>query len=428
MRRALRVLAVVAALAATLPAVATAQIKTRPPSTPGEQLRVYLVTMGVGDLVWEKFGHNAIRIVDDARGTDISYNWGIFDFAQPGFVWRFLTGDTRYWMAPEDTREMLMRYASYERSIWLQELALTPAQRAAMRDFVEWNARPENRYYRYDYYRDNCSTRVRDAIDRIVGGQVRSATESLTTTGTYRSHTARLTGEDLAVFTGITLALGQPADRPITAWEEMFVPMAMRDRLRAVQLRDEAGGTRPLVASERVAYRSPRPPEAEQPPRYTPRFLAAGFVLAAAIALLGIAAVRGRRAVRVLWAALVTAWSVVAGVAGVLLLLVYATRHVFMWHNENALQFVPLSLLLAVLLPLALARGERLARAARAMALLAFALSAGGVLLKALPAWRQLNWELIALALPVHAAVAWSVARVLASRATGSLAADSRQR
>jgi hypothetical protein len=177
-----------------------------------------------------------------------------------------------------------------------------------------------------------------------------------------------------------------------------------------------------------VAYRSPRPPEAEEPPRYTPRFLAAGLVLAAAIALLGAASVRGRRATRVLWATLATVWSVVAGVAGVLLLLVYATRHVFMWHNENALQFAPLSLLLAVLLPLALARGGRVARAAGATALLAFALSVGGVLLKALPAWRQHDWELIALALPVHAAVAWSVARVLAARVTGSLAEERRHR
>src|SRR6202165_584994 len=65
---------------------------------PGSNLTVYLLTFGWGDIVWERFGHNAIWIRDRARGTDTTYNWGMFDFNQPNFVWRFVTGDTRYWM------------------------------------------------------------------------------------------------------------------------------------------------------------------------------------------------------------------------------------------------------------------------------------------------------------------------------------------
>ncbi len=65
---------------------------------PGSNLTVYLLTFGMGDVVWERFGHNAIRIKDAARGTDLTYNWGMFDFNQPRFIQRFLTGDTRYWM------------------------------------------------------------------------------------------------------------------------------------------------------------------------------------------------------------------------------------------------------------------------------------------------------------------------------------------
>src|SRR5882762_92204 len=77
---------------------------------PGSNLTVYLLTFGWGDVVWERFGHNAIWIRDNARGTDTTYNWGMFDFNQPHFIWRFVTGDTRYWMEAIDLGSMLSYY------------------------------------------------------------------------------------------------------------------------------------------------------------------------------------------------------------------------------------------------------------------------------------------------------------------------------
>src|SRR6476646_4495938 len=132
----------------------------QPPTTqtnePGSNLTVYLLTFGWGDVVWERFGHNAIWISDRARNTDITYNWGMFDFNQPHFIWRFVTGDTRYWMEPIPLAPMVRYYKENNRSILAQELNLTPAQRLKLQQFVEWNALPENQFYRYDYYRDNC--------------------------------------------------------------------------------------------------------------------------------------------------------------------------------------------------------------------------------------------------------------------------------
>src|SRR6266481_2359191 len=134
------------------------------PSEPGSNLTVYLLTFGWGDIVWERFGHNAILIKDRAHGTDMTYNWCMFDFNQPNFVWRFVTGDTRYWMEPIDYNSMVTYYKQHNRSILAQELNLNPAQRLKLQQFVQWNALPQNKFYRYDYYRDNCSTRLRDAI------------------------------------------------------------------------------------------------------------------------------------------------------------------------------------------------------------------------------------------------------------------------
>ncbi len=208
------------------------------PAEPGADLTIYLMTMGNGVRIWERFGHNAIRIVDATHGTDSVYNWGTFDFAQPHFLQRFMTGNTLYWMQGEDMVRTVDIYRYTNRSVWVQELDLTPAERLAVRDFIVWNARPENRYYRYDYYLDNCSTRVRDLIDRVVGGQLKQAMGSRLTNTTYRFHTQRSFQFDPAVALGTDIGLGEVADRRISEWEESFLPARLQDHVRDVKIRD----------------------------------------------------------------------------------------------------------------------------------------------------------------------------------------------
>src|SRR5687768_5124125 len=168
-------------------------VPAAPAGEPGSELTVYLLTIGQGDEVWELFGHNAIWIKDRSDGSDITYNWGMFDFAQPNFLGRFLTGNTQYWMEGIPLESMLQAYTQRNRSLLAQELNLTPAQRLSLKESLEENARPENKFYRYDYYRDNCSTRLRDMLDRALGGQLQTATTTRITTETFRSHTQRLT-------------------------------------------------------------------------------------------------------------------------------------------------------------------------------------------------------------------------------------------
>ena len=177
-------------LLAVAPAVATAQV--RPPSAeqppgprvnvppePGSEVTVTLVTMGVGEQVWEQFGHNAIWFhVDRAPSlggaVDVLYNWGILDSSKPYFIPHFLQGRMLYSMGGYPLQQTLIEYTERDRAVWAQELDLTNAQKVALRDFIIWNSRPENAEYRYDYYLDNCSTRVRDALDRVLGGVIRA--------------------------------------------------------------------------------------------------------------------------------------------------------------------------------------------------------------------------------------------------------------
>jgi hypothetical protein len=401
------VLALAVLLAGAAPVLAQAPAAAEP--EPGSELSVFVITMGPGDMVWERFGHNALWIHDPVRGTDHAYNWGLFSFEQENFLLRFVQGRMLYSMAPFPADRTVASYVDDDRTVIVQELNLTPRQRLELREFLEWNEQPANRDYHYDYYQDNCSTRVRDAIDRVLGGQLRAQTTGILSGTTFRSHTARLTSGDIPIYTGLMLGLGQPVDREISRWEEMFLPMRMSDHLRQVMVEDASGQRIPLVRSEQVVYEATRAPIPERPRSMLLGYLLAGLLLAGALVGLGQLA-PGNAAARFGFAALSSLWLLLAGTLGVVLAGLWAfTDHAAAYRNENLLHFSPLALALVLLVPL-VAYGARWAvEPARWVAWALVGLSVLGVLLKALPQFHQGNAELIALALPIHLALAWSI-------------------
>ena len=378
----------------------------------GSNLTIYLLTFGWGDVVWERFGHNAIWIKDRTRGTDVTYNWGMFDFNQPHFLRRFLTGDTRYWMEAIEFAPMVRFYKERDRSILAQELNLTPAQRLKLQQFVQNNALPENKFYRYDYYRDNCSTRLRDALDHAVSGQLQLATVTRVTSGTYRSHTQRLMTGDIPLYTGVTLALGHPADELISVWDEMFLPVRMANDVRSVSIPDSTGARIPLVRSEMAIFTAGRSPEPAAPPNYFPWYVAFGILLAGAIIALVRSAEGGNRIAFFAATAIATLWSLIAGLAGTALVFAWLfTKHYFMSRNENLMHFDPLSLALAILVPLSVYGLRGVSKALKLSGFVA-ALSLFGFVLQGIPFFDQKNGEIIALALPLNLAVWWTVHRL----------------
>jgi hypothetical protein len=365
---------------------------------------VYLMTMGPGKAVWERFGHNAIWIHDPVRGTDQAYNYGLFDLRQEKFLVRFLQGRMWYWMQGFPARSYVELYRRANRSVWIQELEIPPDARRELQEFLEWNERPENRFYHYDYYLDNCSTRVRDVLDRALGGRIRQHTSSLPTGTTYRSHTLRLTANDPLVYTGLLLALGQPVDRPITAWEEMFLPLAVREHLRKVTVPDGNGGEVPLVRSERTLFESTATPPPDRPPFWLPVYFGLGAAIAAGTIGLG-AAARSSRMARAALFAVTGVWALTVGILGLVLLGLWTlTDHTAAYYNENLLQANFLALALLWLVPAALRKSPLSPRAVMVAAIIV-GVSLAGLLLKLLPAFYQVNGEIIALALPVHVGV-----------------------
>jgi hypothetical protein len=396
---------------------ASAAAQEAAPREPGSELTVYLATMGPGDAVWEKFGHNAIWIRDATTRTTIAYNYGIFDFYQDRFVPRLMKGDMLYSMGLADADDEVARYAYFNRSVWLQRLNMTAAQKHALREFLEWNWLPQNRDYRYDYFRDNCSTRVRDALDRALGGALRAQLQGVPTGTTYRSHSLRLTAESPATYTGLLLGLGVPTDRPIDAWEESFVPMELMRHVRTVHVPGPNGAMVPLVDEEVTAFDADRsaPPATE--PRLWPVYLLIGLLLAGGLLLLARAA-RTSRYARFGLASAIFFWGLVTGFFGLILAMLWLfTDHNAAYPNLNLLQANPLGLLLAVVAPLALVAGavrfRRSARLARMTAIAVSALSLLGVVLHMFAALRQQSGGIIALALPIHLATVLSLVRAL---------------
>ncbi|MGH8113502.1 MAG: DUF4105 domain-containing protein [Rhodanobacteraceae bacterium] len=310
---------------------------------PGADLRVDLYTYGPGAVYWERFGHDALVITDTASGESYAFNYGTFDFNQKDFYLNFARGIMIYRAAAWPSADDIEEYSGEGRSITDQRLNLTPAQRSALRDFLVWNVQPQNSRYRYRYFADNCTTRVRDALNNVLGGALRKQLGGPASGDeTYRSETDRLMSGQPWLMYLLDLGLGPYADQPLTQWIGAFLPaLLMRD------LRNAHGADgQPLVASEIVLspQRLPSPPA--EPPDLRWPLLIAGLVLG--VAFVAAAALRHQYDVDRWWFAVVGAlYTLLAGMVGAsLLILWFATAHRAAWANENLWLFNPVAWLL----------------------------------------------------------------------------------
>lgn len=364
-------------------------------------LRIGVITMEPGQEFWERFGHDAILVQDTDKGTAISYNFGFFDMDEPGFVANFIRGRMMYYLVALPVEEDLSVYRQEGRGVSVQWLNFSDSQAQAIAAKLADNARPENSRYRYDYFTANCSTRVRDSLDDALGGQLKQQLAGRSQGNTWRTESVRLAWPAKWMAFGFHLGLADAADRPLSRWEEAFIPMRLRDSLREVKLADG----RPLVASEQILlpHRISLPPD--EMPRWRVPALFAGIALAALI-LWG-----GRRKPRLLAALAMPFW-LIAGLVGSLMLYLWlGTAHFAGYGNENILLLSPLSLLL---LPGAwnVARGRAASPRMQSLLWLLAGSAAIAGFLKFLPFRPQGNVEWVLLLLPVH----WALARVLSPK------------
>jgi Domain of unknown function (DUF4105) len=216
---------------------------------------IELVTMGVGSLIWERHGHIALCVHYDNPRNDRCYNYGIGDFHHPlKMAWGFFRGTGSFWVGKSPVADMLSIYQYADRTIWVQPLPLTPEQKQQVIDKLEHDILEPNKYYAYDHFWDNCTTRVRNIIDDVTGGKLSHMPE-IDDDRTFRD-LAREGFFGMRVPLVITdLAMGRVTDRVPTYYERMFLPQYLRE---AVQ---KLWGIEPIAIYERHGD----PPPSESP-------------------------------------------------------------------------------------------------------------------------------------------------------------------
>lgn len=373
-------------------------------NAPGANLQVSLITYGPGETYWERFGHDAIELRDSASGEAISFNYGVFDFNEANFFLNFARGRMHYLMdaAPSNLDESY--YVEAGRSVTRQPLAMTAEQAGALRDFLLWNLLPENAGYNYDYYVDNCTTRVRDALDKALGGVLKTQLGTRAGGMTFRQQTDRLMSAQTWLMLVMDLGLGPYADQPLSAWQESFLPEVLQLQLREVRVDNGHGGLQPLLQSEQLVS----PSRLDVPPAAAPDLR---LPLGLAGLSLGVLIVLTRRLWPIGYVLLGTLYLLCAGIIGLVLLTLWTlTTHHSAWSNANLLLFNPLAFLL---LP-TLWRSRRGFAASRFMdGVIALQLLASmiAVLLHLLPGTVQQNQPWLLFALPCWLALAWSLRR-----------------
>jgi hypothetical protein len=363
----------------------------------GDDVEVSVITMGPGPLVYERFGHIAIRMRNTQTGFDVLFDWGNFDFEEPNFVGKFIKGSLLYSIDGKQSDRWLAFYGTeQDRTITEQVLDLDPAQKDKLRSLIAKNL--ENPRYLYDYFLDNCSTRVRDAIDQATDGQLAPQWTALTP-HSYRWHSRRLMDvgiENKALSALMDFTYSGRADHPLTQWQATFVPMELSKLLDTATISRADGSTMPLVKERRQLNSSAlpgnsEPSESRSPLRFT---LPIGLVLATLVFVCS-------RCFRVGYWVLTGLWSGFAAFGSILFfVLICFTRHWVVAWNENFLQFSPVSILIfmAVLVP-------RLRRTFVRLPWVIVGLSVIGLAITISHLTPQLTAPAVALALPLHLAV-----------------------
>ena len=130
---------------------------------------VYLLTCASGNETYSLWGHSALRVVIQATQSDKVYNWGVFDFGTPNFAWKFAKGRLDYMLGVYNYNVFIRDYFLEKRSVISQKVNLNQVEKLRLMLLLQENMKPENRNYRYDFLYDNCSTRIRDIIEKLIG-------------------------------------------------------------------------------------------------------------------------------------------------------------------------------------------------------------------------------------------------------------------
>ncbi|GAB4166469.1 MAG: DUF4105 domain-containing protein [Winogradskyella sp.] len=302
-----------------------------------EDSEVSILTFGPGTSLNDAFGHNAFRIKDNAKGLDLVYGYGQYDFDAPNFYLKFARGKLNYLISRHYYSDILNYYSSVDRTIKEQVLNFSKLEKQRLFNFLENNYKPENRKYLYDFFYDNCATKIRDVSNSVTDNSILYKTPPNFEPKTFRQliyeHVKKNTWGSL----GIDIALGSVVDRKATAKEYMFLPKYIYSFFEVSKRKDNSD----LVKSSKVIY--------EKREENSSNFLYSPLLIFGLVSLfiLFITYKDFKNTKRTKWLDTIL-FSIIALVGIVLLFLWFGTDHTATWQNYNLLWAFPFNILVVV--------------------------------------------------------------------------------
>jgi hypothetical protein len=214
-----------------------------------DSVRISLLTFGKGNSVADVWGHTGIRVLNADKGTDLVYNYGTYDFNQPNFLLKFLRGKLKYSLSFNDFDQTIRFYTYYHRDVFEQVLNLDSLETLKVLELLEKNYFPENRFYLYDFFYDNCSTRPLSIITNSL--QSKLIFTEYQDRKTFRQYLDEEINDRPWLDFGIDLILGMNADKYPDQFQKSFLPLNLKSELSKSQIL-KAGQSESFVIEEKT--------------------------------------------------------------------------------------------------------------------------------------------------------------------------------
>ncbi|RDV14423.1 DUF4105 domain-containing protein [Pontibacter diazotrophicus] len=306
------------------------------------QAKISLITCSSGPELYAIFGHSAVRVNDPVNGFDIVFNYGTFDFNEPNFYLKFARGKLNYKLSIAYFRDFVYSYTMDNRSVYEQEMNFTEEQKQQYWGFLTNNYLPANRFYLYDFFFDNCATRIRDGVEATFPNQIRFNISHFDEDMSFRNLIDLYLPPQPWGDLGIDFSLGARIDREATPYEYMFLPDYLAKGFANATI-TENGQTQPLVGEMQVLFE--REPIPMSRGIFTPT-LVFWLFFAVVLALTVVDWMKRRRS-RVFD----MVFFFIIGLMGIIMLLLwFATDHQATAYNFNLLWAIPTHIVVAFFL------------------------------------------------------------------------------
>ena len=299
------------------------------------EAEISALTIGPGTYLVDSFGHSAFRVRDRQNRIDTVFNYGSYDFTTSNFYLKFAQGKLKYRLATNSYSDFFEFYMAQNRTVVEQILNLSQSQKQLLFEYLLNNAKPENQYYLYDFFFDNCATKLKDVLQETNNNELVFTNPDEFQPKTFR----KLIHEHLDLNSwgslGIDVALGSVIDRQAKAEEHMFLPKFIYRFFEKATFKQSGES---LIKTTRVLYE-------EVDKSKSSNFLLSPLVIFGIVSflILFITYRDSKRNVHTKW--IDTSLFIITGLIGVFLLLLwFATDHTATANNYNLLWAFPLNL------------------------------------------------------------------------------------